>query len=186
MKGVSLKLTKINHFAVLLMGIIMLVLMSNATARSPPPSVEINITSSKALSGTAGDYVIVEGTITNIGDKPLNDLVTYLSLVDNGTKLPVDLEDWSAEKGLHIGTIDAGQILPLSWKIHLVKAGTYLLIIISEAAGYDLPKTSGIVQFIVAPKVNLNPGEVLPAALGTPVVLICVLLLLAHRRRVRQ
>jgi hypothetical protein len=171
-------------FTVLFIGILVFLLMSSTFARSLPPPLVINITSSKSLSGTAGDYVTVEGTITNIGDEPLHDIVTYLSLVDNGTKLPVDLEDWSAEKGLHIGTIDAGQTLPLNWMIHFVKAGTYSLIIIAEAAGYDLPQASGITQFNVNPKINLNPGKVLLVALGTPVVLTFVLFLLAHRRRV--
>jgi hypothetical protein len=184
-RGLS-KMTKINCFAALFIGIFIILLMSSAFAKSLPPPLEINITSSKTLSGTAGDYVTVEGTIKDIGDKPRNDIVTYLSLVDNGTKLPVDLEDWSAEKGLHIGTIDAGQTLPLERKIHFVKAGTYSLIIIAEAAGYDLPQASGIVQFNVNPKINLNTGKVLPVALGTPVVLICILFLLANRRRMGE
>jgi hypothetical protein len=171
-------------FAFLFIGIFVFVLVGSTFARSLPPLLVINITSSKTLNGTAGDYVTVEGTITDIGNKPLHDIVTYLSLVDNGTKLPVDLEDWSAEKGLHIGTIDAGQTLPLNWKIHFVKAGKYSLIIVAEAAGYDLPQTSGITQFNVNPKINLNPGQVLPVALGTPVILTGILFLLAHRRRV--
>ena len=160
--------------------------MSSAFAKSIQPPLVINITSSKTLGGTAGDYVAVEGTIKNIGDRPLNNIVTYLSLVDNGTKLPVDLEDWSAEKGLYIGTIDAGQTLPLNWKIHFVKAGMYSLIIVAEAAGYDLPQASSIVQFNVNPKINLNPGEVLPVALGMPIALTSILFLLAHRRRVEE
>lgn len=179
-------MTDVKFFAFLFIGIFVFILMSSAFARSLPPPLAINITSSKTLGGTAGDYVTVEGTIKDIEDKPLNSIVTYLSLVDNGTKLPVDLEDWSAEKGLYIGTIDSGQTLPLSWKIHFVKAGTYSLIIISEAAGYDFPQASSIVQFIVIPKINLNPGEVLPVALGIPIALICILFLLAHRRRVEE
>ena len=171
-------------FAVLSIGILVFIPIGSTFARSLPPPLAINITSSKTLNGIAGDYVTIEGTITNTGDKPLHDIVTYLSLVDNGTKLPVDLEDWSAEKGLHIGTIDAGQTLPLNWQIHFVKAGTYSLIIIAEAAGYDLPQTSGITKFNVNPKINLNPGQVLPVALGTPVILIAIMFLLAHRRRV--
>lgn len=170
--------------AVLFIGIFAIILISSAFARNLPPPLVINITSSRTLGGTAGDYVTVEGTIKNLGDKPLSNIVTYLSLVDNETKLPVDLEDWSAEKGLYIGTIDTGQTLPLSWKIHFVKAGMYSLIIVAEAAGYDLPRASSIVQFNVNPKINLNPGEVLPVALGMPIILTCILFILAHRRRV--
>jgi hypothetical protein len=159
-------------------------LIASAALASSPPQLAINITSSKTLSGTAGDYVTVDATITNIGNKSLGDIITYLSLVDDVTKLPVDLEDWSAEKGLYIGTIEAGQTLPLNWKIHFVKAGNYSLIVVAEAAGNELPQVSSITRFNVEPKINLNPGEVLPVAFGTPVVLIVLLFLLISRRRV--
>ena len=153
---------------------------------SGAPTLSMQILSSKTLSGTAGDFVTIEGTITNSSSQPLNAITTYLSMADNETKLPVDLEDWSAEKGLYIGTIDAGQTLPLNWKIHFVKAGTYSLIIIAEAAGNDLPQVSSITQFNVSPKRNLNPGKVLPVALGTPIVLIFILFMLSYKRRVDE
>ncbi len=153
---------------------------------SGAPSLSMQILSSKTLSGTAGDFVTVEGQITNTGSKPLGDVTTYLSLMDNQNKLPVDLEDWSAEKGLYIGTIDAGQTLPLNWKIHFVKAGAYSLIIIAEATGSDYPQVSAITQFNVSPKRNLNPGQVLPVALGTPIVLIFILFMISYKRRVEE
>ena len=156
-----------------------------AQAAGAPP-LSLQILSSKTLSGTAGDFVTVEGAISNSSSQPLNAITTYLSMADNETKLPVDLEDWSAEKGLYIGTIDSGQTLPLNWKIHFVKAGTYSLIIVAEAAGNDLPQVSSITQFNVSPKRNLNPGQVLPVALGTPIILIFILFMLSYKRRVDE
>lgn len=163
-----------------------IIFASSSFAKSVPPPLVMNISSSKTLSGPAGDFVTVEGTITNAGSQTLNDVTTYLSLADNESKLPVDLEDWSAEKGLYIGTIDAGQTLPLNWQIHFVKAGTYSLIIIAEVAGNEVPQVSSITQFQVSPKRNLNPKQVLPVALGTPVILIFIMFLLAYRRRVEE
>jgi hypothetical protein len=145
-------------------------------------SLVLEISSSKTLSGIAGDYVTVIGDIRNISQQPITDVTTYLSLVDTGNKLPVDLEDWSAEKGLYIGTIDAGQTLPLNWKIHFVKAGEYSLIIVATTGGREVPQVSSITHFQVNPKRNLNPGKVLPVALGTPIVLIFLLFLLNYKR----
>jgi hypothetical protein len=150
-----------------------------------PPSLDIQIISSQTLSGTAGDYVTVEASIKNISLNAIDDVTTYLSLIDEETKLPVDLEDWSAEKGLFIGTIGNGQTLPLEWKIHFVKAGKYSLIIIAETAGEIYPQTSSIVHFAVAPKINLNPGHVLPVALITPVIILCIMLFVTYRRNSR-
>lgn len=151
-----------------------------AIGNSAPLVLEIS--SAKTLSGIAGDYVTVAGDIKNTSQQPITDVTTYLSLVDTGNKLPVDLEDWSAEKGLYIGTIDAGQTLPLNWKIHFVKAGEYSLIIVATTGGRELPEVSSITHFQVKPKRNLNPGKVLPVALGTPIALIFLLFLLNYKR----
>ena len=151
--------------------------------RDSHPPVRLNILSAGTLSGTAGDYVTVEAEIRNETSAPISDITTYLSLLDLENKLPVDLEDWSAEKGLNIGTIEANQSLPLKWKIHFVKAGEYELAIVANVAGRDVPVVSRITQFTVRPKRNLNPGQVLPVALGTPIILLFVLLLLSQLRR---
>jgi hypothetical protein len=152
---------------------------SNATSR---PTLAVDILSGETLNGTAGDYVKVAAQIQNVSSSPISDITTYLSLADEETKLPVDLEDWSAEKGLFIGTIDAGQTLPLEWKIHFVKPGGYSLIIIAETAGDSIPQVSSIVHFAVAAKHNLNPGQVLPVALCTPVVLLIIMILATYKR----
>jgi hypothetical protein len=148
--------------------------------------LSIQIESDTMLNGTAGDHVTIVARISNLGSEPLNDVTTYLSLMDIENKAPVDLEDWSVEKGLYIGTIDAGQVLPLNWKIHFVKAGMFSLIIIAEAVNNEQPQVSNIVRFHVYPKHNLNPGHILPVALGTPILLIFVLLLLSYRRRIED
>lgn len=156
----------------------------HAETTSPnQPSLDMEILSSQNLSGTAGDYVTVKASIKNISSKTVNSIITYLSLVDEETKLPVDLEDWSADKGLFIGTIDAGQILSLDWKIHFVEAGKYSLIVVAEASGEIYPQTSSIVHFVVESKQNLNPSQVLPVALGTPIVILFIILLITYRRK---
>jgi len=148
-------------------------------ASSPPDSsgLSLAILSSQMLSGVAGDFVAVQGTITNTGSVPISGVTTYLSLVDADLHVPVDLEDWSAEKGLYVGVIDAGQALPLNWKIHFVKAGHYSLVLVATRTDRDVPVVSTVTHFIVSPKRTLNPGHVLPVALGMPLFLAFMLVL---------
>lgn len=171
----------------LLTVVVLLGISLHVHAQSTPLPLVMEVLSSTTLSGTAGDYVTVKAQITNTGKNPLGDLTTYLSLMDLDNKMPVDLEDWSVEKGLYIETIESQQTLPLEWKIHFVKAGAYALIIIAETPlSSAIPQVSAITQFKVAPKRNLNPGHVLPVALGTPLILIVILSLLAYKRRVDE
>lgn len=159
------------------------VIVVQATSNLP---LSLDILSSNTLSGTAGDFVTVIGQITNTGKEPITDITTYLSLVDNENKVPVDLEDWSAEKGLYVGTIEPGQTLPLNWKIHFVKAGSYSLIVVADSPLSDMPEVSKITHFQVYPKRNLNPGKVLPVALGMPILIIFVMSLVNYRRVARS
>jgi hypothetical protein len=145
-------------------------------------SIELRILSSRTLSGTAGDFVIVEGEITNSNSQAVNNITTYLSLVNADTKMPVDLEDWSVERGLFIETIDPKQTLPLTWKIHFVQSGRYTLTIVADIEGNDMPIASKLVYFKVLPKKNLNPGHVLPVALGEPLLIVFGFLALRYWR----
>lgn len=150
----------------------------STTAIPPPPSsVKIDITSPHKVSGIAGQYIRLEGVITNPShDATINGGIAYISIVDLKDKIPIDLEDWSAQKGLYIPSIEAGQSLPLEWNIRLVKAGSYTVDMLFNKDG-DLspPSASSKVFLEVAPKLNLNPGNVLPVAFGVPAVIMGVL-----------
>ncbi len=152
-----------------------------AVAATPP--LELKILSSASLNGTAGDFVTVEARITNVGPSPISGVATYLSLIDMENKQPVDLEDWSAERGAYIPAIDAGQTVPLSWKVHFVVPGSYSLVVVAFTPGCEVPQVSTITHFDVKPKQNLNPGQVLPVAIGMPVALALLLLLVGAGRR---
>ena len=151
---------------------------------TPASLLQLNILSSTELNGIAGDYVTVQAEVKNTSKETQNNIITYLSLSDNDTKLPVDLEDWSAEKGQFVGSIDSNQSFPLNWKLHFVKAGSYSLAVIAMIEGNPNPEISTITHFSVQAKKNLNPAHVLPVALGTPIVVIILLFVIASRRKV--
>ncbi len=141
-------------------------------------ALRLDVLSSDILHGTAGEFVKIEGKITNLSpsssDKNNGSGIAYISIVDTKEKIPVDLEDWSVEKGLYIPFIESGHSLPLEWNVRLVKAGSYSVTIIFNTN--DDPKLPPIastrIDMEVAQKHNLNPGNILPIAFGVPAVLI--------------
>jgi hypothetical protein len=162
------------------------VMLFSAVSAMNAPAIKIDITTGGKLDGTSGDFVFVNGTLKNASKKDVQDITTYLSLVNLDTKMPVDLEDWSAERGLFIGTINAGQLFPLSWKIHFVQAGSYALTLIADVAGDDRPVVSRMTYFNVKKKLNLNPGNVLPVALGEPIFIVLIFLVIGYIRRSKK
>jgi hypothetical protein len=124
------------------------------------------------LNGIAGQFIKIEGIITNLShNETINGGIAYISIVDIKNKIPIDLEDWSAD------AIEAGQSLPLEWNVRLVKAGSYTIDLLFNKDGdfASPPSASSKVFLEVAPKLNLNPGNVLPVAFGVPAIIMGVL-----------
>lgn len=152
----------------------------SATPPSPssPNNIKLVVTSQQQVHAVAGQFINIEGIITNLSPtETVNGGIAYISLVDLKDKIPVDLEDWSAQKGLYIPSIAPIQSLPLEWKVRLVKAGSYTISMLFNKEGdfSSPPAASSKVFLEVAPKLNLNPGNVLPVAFGVPAVLMATL-----------
>ena len=140
--------------------------------------IKIEVTSSN-VHGVAGQIIKIEGKITNLGTGSSNNSggIAYISIVDLVDKVPVDLEDWSAEKGLYIPSISAMQSLPLEWNVRLVKAGSYSVdILYNRDSNLSSPSVaSSKIIMDVQPKFNLNPENILPVAFGVPATLLAVM-----------
>jgi len=137
--------------------------------------IKIEITSSGTIHGIAGQIITIKGILTNLGSSATGG-IAYISIVDINNKIPIDLEDWSAEKGRDIPSIGPGQSIPMEWNVRLVKDGSYTIVILFSTNNSSVPPTSSSKIFLdVAPKHNLNPGNVLPVAFGVPALLTAIL-----------
>ena len=124
------------------------------------------------LSGTAGQYIRLPAKISNVSDKPAKDIVAYVTLVEmtKGQKAPVDLEDWSAHRAVTIGSLASGQSRDVSWRLRLIKGGDYVIYANAIVNGSSRAAVGKEVHLTVTAHKNLNPGGVLPVALGVPVL----------------
>jgi hypothetical protein len=148
---------------------------SQATSNN---NIKLEISSPREIHGIAGQFIRINGSLTNLNPRqPFLGGIAYISLVDNSLKVPVDLEDWSAEKGLYIPSMNITQPIPLEWNVRLVKVGSYSVdILFNKGDSYYMPPIiSSRILMEVAPKLNLNPGNVLPIAFGVPAVLMGLL-----------
>jgi len=146
-------------------------------------NITILISSPQQINGVTGQHITVRGVITNVGHNDDVSGLAYISLVDTQNRVPLDLEDWSASKGIYMASIAHGQSVPVEWDVRLVKAGSYSIIILfSEDGGVSSPFVSQKVLLEVASKKNLNPGNVLPVAFGTPVLLVGIFVVITYIR----
>lgn len=129
-------------------------------------------TSKATLSGTAGQYVKLPARVTNTSNAPVKDVVAYVSMVDvtRGQQAPVDLEDWSAHRAVTIPALAPGQSKDVGWSLRLVKGGDYVVYANAIAGGSSRASVGQEIPLSVKAQKNLNPGSVLPVAIGVPIV----------------
>ncbi len=159
--------------------------MESASTSSPTrDNITIDIISQPSIHELAGQSIKIKGIITNSNPNDTTKSgIAYISIVDIKDKIPIDLEDWSAEKGLYVPAIKGGQSLPLEWNVRLVKAGTYTIDILFSTDNSNTPVVaSPRIPMEVLPKINLNPSNVLPIAFGVPAVVIAILFGLNYHR----
>ncbi len=153
---------------------------------SAAPPLQFEYSSAATLSGVSGDFVQVSARVTNVGGQALSDVTVYLSMFNTVDKTPVDLEDWSAQKAINFQGLPAGQSQAIDLSIHLVNPGEYSLVLVGYVPSADTPTISRATFLHVEARKNLNPGNILVVALGTPLALAIVLRIAPARRRVAQ
>ena len=140
-----------------------------------PPSLQANM----------GDKITYKGTITNHSDKAVTNLVVYISLanVTPGKESPMDLEDWSANKAIKVETIPPRGTYEGQWPMRLIDSGSYVAYITVVDKNSAVPVSSGVSHLEIKRILRLNPHNVLPVAVGEPLVLGAVFMLIAFRRK---
>lgn len=148
-------------------------------------SVSINPPSIQANMGGKITYV---GTITNKSDKAVNNIISYISLanVTQGKEAPMDLEDWSANKATKVDSIPPHGTYKGKWPMRLINSGSYVTYITVVDKGDTKPVSSAMSYLEIKRVLRLNPNNVLPVAVGEPVLIGIVFIFITSNRRKRQ
>jgi hypothetical protein len=140
-----------------------------------PPSLQANM----------GDKITYRGTITNNSDQAVNNLIVYISLanVTQGKESPMDLEDWSANKAIKVDTLPPRGTYEGQWPMRLIDSGSYAAYITVVDKNNNSPVSSPMSHLKIKRVLRLNPNNVLPVAVGEPVVLGAVFMFITFRRK---
>ncbi len=136
-----------------------------------------------------GDAVVFHTAIANTGAEktaPLSVAINVINLDAAGEV--VDPEDWSPQRTQYIDSLAPGKSVTLTWRVNAILDGDYLIYmaVIPEPAGAmstSQPVASPAIHLTVTPFTKLNPGGVLPYAIGGPILLLLGMSLLSRYRR---
>lgn len=163
--------------------------MAHQTAESndPKPSLQITINMDYKVVKTADKFGF-DTQVTYHGRQKSPPMVVAMNIVNLRDGDPVDPEDWSPERAQYIGHLRPGQSAKQTWTIHAIVEGSYMvyMVVIPEPDGIEVtsqPVASSGMHLTVTPFTRLNPGGVLPLAIGMPIGLTLGMSLLRWRRR---
>lgn len=137
----------------------------------------------------AGDPVLFTTAVTNSGTEESPPLTVAMNIINLDAEGDVvDPEDWSPQRTQYLEHLAPAQSATLSWRINAILDGDYLvyLVVIPQPDGPEAtshPVASSGIHLTVTPFTRLNPGGVLPYAIGGPVVLLLGIILLSWLRR---
>jgi hypothetical protein len=129
--------------------------------------------------------------VTNGATEPARPIIVAMNIINlNRQGEVVDPEDWSPQRTQYVEPLPPGQSATLSWRVNAILDGDFMVYMVAIPApgspeATSQPVASSGIHLTVTPYTKLNPGGVLPYALGGPLFL-GLLIVLAYRHRRRQ
>jgi len=136
-----------------------------------------------------GDKVEFHTVITNNDTAASPPLIVAMNIINiSSTGDVVDPEDWSPQRTQYLEGLAPGESTTQTWILNTILEGNYMVyvVLIPEPASKEAtsqPVTSSGVHVVVSPFTRLNPGGILPFAIGIPIALVLVLAVVLRFRR---
>jgi ABC-type multidrug transport system permease subunit len=136
-----------------------------------------------------GDSIFFNTVVANNHTEASPSVIVAMNIINLDKEGDVvDPEDWSPERTQYIAQLGPGQSTTLSWRINAILDGDYIVYMVampepeSQESTSQAVASSGI-HLTVTPFTKLNPGGVLPYAIGGPLVVGLGLFLIYRIRR---
>lgn len=161
-----------------------------AAAAGSPGTLVVAIDMSDTLV-RAGTPLLFRTAVTNGAAEASQPVIVAMNIINlSKSGDVVDPEDWSPQRTQYVEPLPPGQSTTLDWRVNAILDGDFMVYMVAIPAptGQDAtshPVASPGIHLTVTPYTKLNPGGVLPYAIGGPLVL-GLLIFIVYRQRRRQ
>jgi hypothetical protein len=137
----------------------------------------------------AGTPILYNTVVTNNGTEASPPLIVAMNIINlKGAGEPVDPEDWSPQRTQYLESLAPGKSAKHSWRVNAILDGNFMVYTVvipapGSAQATSQPVASAGIHLTVTPFTRLNPGGVIPYAIGGPALLLGVIFLVYRRRR---
>ena len=151
-----------------------------AAALTAPSATPPALRSTLTIAGDpvkTGDRPTVTATVTNLSRQPVG-AVLMLGLVDMtpGQPAPLGLETWTGDPAsVEVPVLAPGASASATWHLVMIQPGPLGLYATALTQPYGPMQSSALTTLSIRDSRVLNPANVLPVALGEPLVLLIVI-----------
>jgi hypothetical protein len=134
------------------------------------------------------DSIFFDTVVTNDAAEPSPPIIVAMNIINLDKEGDVvDPEDWSPQRTQYIDQLAPGQSATLPWRVNAILDGDYIIYMVAMPQPTGQEQTSQAVaskgiHLTVLAYTRLNPGGVLPYALGGPIVLGLALMYVSRLR----
>ena len=156
-------------------------------ATAAEPTIQVSVDLDQRVVKT-GDEVLFKTVLTNTGSVESPAVTMAMNIVNIGSHETVDPEDWSPERTQEVEPLAAGASAEQEWQIDTILDGNYMVYITavpapSGANATSQPVSSSGIHLTVQAFARSNPGGVLLLAIGMPLALTLMTVLVRRRWR---
>ena len=153
---------------------------SAAGAASPPLHSSVD---RATISTELGQTFETRTSIANTGTSGVVGAIAHLNILSLHDGTYVDPEDWSSRRTRYLPAVPPGGSTTIGWRLHAVSPGSFVVYVaLVRADGAALLSVSPPVRVTVSDRTTLNAGGIVPLAVGMPLLLGLVWLIVRIRR----
>lgn len=148
-------------------------------------NISVTILSPKSVSGVAGLEQTIKAEVKNNTDKPIDDVMVYITMADINKHMTVNLEDYSADKPVVIGTLGAGETKTVELPVRLVYVSKFYLYTTVVSSTSPQIVSSDAIPIEIIGNTMINKTMVQMISFATPIAVLFLVLVssAAYRRR---
>ncbi|MFU0824034.1 hypothetical protein [Clostridium sp.] len=133
--------------------------------------LSISITSPFAVKDYPGKEELVKAEVKNNTDKPIKDLLVYITMADIKKNMTVNLEDYSADKPVKVDILNPGETKVIELPIRFVYTSNYYLYTTAVSKEYNQIISSDAIPIEIMGNTKVDKNMVLIISYVEPILL---------------
>jgi uncharacterized membrane protein len=171
------------YFTILLLTSIFFIFTTELTKAESNSDFTIEILSPSKVAEYPGKELKVKVKITNTSEKEIKNVFTYITMANLTKNWTVNLEDYSADQPVTIGSMKPHQEKIVKLPIQLVYTADYYLYTTVVSKDNDIITSSDAIPVKIIGNTKIVPLQVQIVAIGMPLLLLILLLVAIKRKR---